>query len=74
MGEPAQQLLWEFADLASSGGQVDRPVFLANAERELSVALCRGNALLFQACYGNLAKATGRVWSPGVERPRAESD
>ena len=69
LGEPALQFLGELADSACSSGLVDRGLFVANAKKELGVALCRGNALLFQDCYGNLAKASGAAWSPGLERP-----
>ena len=74
MGEPARKFLSNLAEKASSVGRVDRGAFLANAERELSVALCRGNAIVFQGCYGCLAKVSGSAWVPGAARPSSEVD
>ena len=74
MGEPAMAFLRLLADKAAAAGRVDRGAFIRNAQCELSVALCRGNALVFQGCYGCLAKASGSSWSPGAERCSAEVD
>ena len=43
MYQPASQLLYELAILASSSGAVGKAQFVESALRELSVSLCRGN-------------------------------
>ena len=72
LGEAAKAEIKYLADVASSGGRVDRGAFIRNFKTELSVAHVKGNALVFQACFGQLARITGKAYKPGAACPHAE--
>ena len=60
MYQPASQLLYELAILASSSGAVGKAQFVESALRELSVSLCRGNHRIV-AAYGASGLYLGAV-------------
>jgi hypothetical protein len=68
IGTPAWELLKTLTDAAASGG-VDPKRFRANALRELSVGLCKGNATLYRRSQRVLARASGRAFMPGMDFP-----
>jgi hypothetical protein len=55
-------------DAAESTGKVDRRKFEGNTMRELSVALCRGNGMVFRAGRQVLARRMGRAIQRGLVR------
>ena len=71
-GRPAMVFLKKLADYAASTGSVDAESFVTNSLRELSIGLCRGNAVVYRGGLSALARVTGRVVCPGNDRPTAE--
>ena len=72
LGQPAMELLNVLATVASASGFVDKAAFVSNALRELGVALCRGQGLLFRAGLKTLARASGVAFAAGASAPTAE--
>jgi hypothetical protein len=74
LGVPALTLLGDLADQAvqAGGPGLSRAAFISGALRELSVALCRGNASLCRSGAYVVTRAAG--WTPmcGLARPSAE--
>ena len=66
------ELLSTLADGAAASGKVDRAGFVAGALRELSVALCKGNGLMFRDCVNGLARASGHTFRNGAAVPSAD--
>ena len=57
---------------AAESGKVAKDLFKANTLKEMSVGLCRGNAMILAAGQQVLAKVTGYDVQPGLVHPRAE--
>jgi hypothetical protein len=72
MGKPAMKLLNSLALEASGDGEVAKDGFVVNALRELSVSLCRGNAVLYRRGLGVLARVTGNSFRAGLTVPTAD--
>ena len=72
LGQPAMALLKKLADVAASTNSVHAEDFITNALRELSVALIRGNHLVYRRCQGNMANVTGHAPRAGDINPSAE--
>ena len=72
MGTPAMKLLNSLAVLANAGGRVVKDGFVGNALKELSISLCRGNALMYRRGLGALARATGSCFTAGLTVPTAD--
>lgn len=72
LGKPAMAILKQLADNAGSAGSVRTGDFITNALREISVALVRGNHLMFRRCQGNMANVTGLSPRDGDIHPSAE--
>jgi hypothetical protein len=74
LGAPALTLLGDLADQAvqAGGPGLSRAVFISGALRELSVALCRGNASLCRSGAYVATRAAGRAPMRGLTRPSAE--
>jgi hypothetical protein len=74
LGAPALTLLGDLADQAvqAGGPGLSRAAFILGALRELSVALCRGNASLCRSGAYVATRAAGRAPMRGLARPSAE--
>jgi hypothetical protein len=74
LGAPALTLLGDLADQAVQAGGLglSRTAFTSGALRELSVALCRGNASLCRLGEYIATRAAGRTPMRGLARPLAE--
>jgi hypothetical protein len=71
LGKPAMELLNTLATKAG-GSEEFKGCFVTNALRELSVALCKGNAVLYRRGLNMLAKKSGRHFVPGLDVPTAD--
>jgi len=69
LGKPAEQLLKEVAEKASSTGMCDRNDFLQWSYREISVRLIKGNARIFQVFCQVLSRGVGKDFVLGQEEP-----
>ena len=63
------EMLNDLATSAASSGTVLKANLVGNVLRELSVALCRGNALLIKASMRMLALAAGQRFEAGLDVP-----
>jgi hypothetical protein len=72
LGRPAMAVLTALADVAAVNGAVSMAGFVRGALRELAVALCRGNALMFGLSKFQLARTTGRGCQPGLLVPTTD--
>ena len=70
-GKPAMQLLKQLSDHAGFQ-DADGPSFITNAQGELSVALCKGNHIVFRAGLKVLARASGVGFCAGASAPSTE--
>ena len=66
------QLLNKLADIADDTGPIEKDTFVTNALRELSIALCRGNALVYRSCASALNRLTGVAPTSGLLVPTSE--
>ena len=73
MGQPAMELLSQLGTIAAAGGAVDRDVFVANALRHLSIALCRGTGAVYRRSLTMCARVAGDAFMPGLPVPSAEA-
>ena len=65
LGQPARKLLAWFGDVVSGPGLLSKSSFMAGAYTELSVALCKGNEVVFRMFAFNLAKLAGSRFAVG---------
>jgi hypothetical protein len=74
LGAPALTLLGDLAAQAvqAGGPGLSRAAFISGALRELSVALCRGNASLCRSGAYVATRTAGRTPMCGLARPSAE--
>jgi hypothetical protein len=74
LGAPALTLLGDLADQAvqAGGPGLSRAALISGALRELSVALCRGNAPLCRSGAYVATRASGRAPMRGLARLSAE--
>jgi hypothetical protein len=72
LGKPAMQMLSTLASAATNAGVRLRGDFTANALRELSVGLCRGNSVLYKRSLYALARASGVAFRAGMDVPTAD--
>jgi hypothetical protein len=74
LGAPALSLLEDLVDQAvqAGGPGLSRAAFISGALRELSVALCRGNASLCRSAAYIATRAAGRAPMRGLAQPSAE--
>ena len=66
------KLLNTLAEVANANGRVVKTGFVGNALRELSISLCRGNALMYRRGLGVLARVTGNCFRAGLTVPTAD--
>ena len=71
MGTKAMGFLNDLATAAHSAG-VPTDKFSENALRQPSVALCRGNAVVYRAGSGASIRGNGASFMPGLLHPTAE--
>jgi hypothetical protein len=75
LGEPAMQLLNRLSIAATEGRTLlDKGVFVRSALSELSVGLCKGNALLIRYFLGSMARNNGTRFLQGDLVPHADID
>ena len=68
LGDAAERLLRQFAEVAASNGESTRDGFLVWLKRELSVALIKGNARMFSHYVGVMSSTVGHRFVPGELR------
>ena len=61
LGKPAMGLLNTLAETAADAG-VAKDAFVTNALRELSISLCRSNAVIYRAGLTVMAQAAGTIF------------
>lgn len=71
LGKPAMQLLNTLGDRAAEGG-ADKSAFVTNALRRLSMALCRGNAVVYKRGLTVMARVSGEHFLEGMLVPSGE--
>ena len=71
LGKPAMGLLNTLAATAAASGVV-KDTFVANALRELSIGLCRGNGALYRRALGVMARASGIAFMAGMIVPTSD--
>ena len=69
MGSAASRLLSELGDLAAQGSRVSKAAFVRGVRRELSCALCRGNARMYYKSLSRIAMNVGSNYWPGADMP-----
>ena len=62
-----QRFLKRLGEVASSQGRIDRSAFVRSAYREISVALQRGNGLMYGKSLFAIARASGCSFLPGLD-------
>ena len=68
----AMELLNTLATAAAGASDVEKGDFVTNALREISVALCRGNARVYRHGEAAFARVSGVAIVPGASCPTAE--
>lgn len=66
------QYLNQLAHIACSSSSITKTSFLASAHREISVALCKGNSVIWANGMQNFVRCTGHAFIPGLPSPSAE--
>jgi hypothetical protein len=69
LGQPAMKLSHDLGEEAAGAGGVWRSSFVAGALRELSIALGRGNFMVYRASLGVLARSSASSFRPGLSLP-----
>ena len=72
LGKPAMKLLSKLAEAAAAGGVRPKDGFVVNALRELSIGLCKGNAVLYKRSMYALARVSGNAFRAGMDNLTAE--
>ena len=73
LGASAQSFLKRLGEVAASQGRIDKSAFVRSAYREISVALQRGNGLMYGKSLFAIARASGRSFLPGLDVPVQEA-
>ena len=74
LGAEAIDFMRVLGDLASAGGRISKSAFMTRAYKVISVALQKGNGLMYGAALSNFARAAGRQFVPGMDAPVLEVD
>lgn len=69
LGTVASRFLSELGDIASQGSRVSKAAFVRGVKRELSCALCKGNARLYYKRLSSIASHIGSHYLPGCDTP-----
>jgi hypothetical protein len=72
LGKAAMELLNTLASAATAQGNLAKPSFVQNALRQLSIALCRGNGVMYRRGLAVLARAGGNSYMPGLVVPTSD--
>jgi hypothetical protein len=72
LGKAAMELLNTLASAATAQGNLAKPSFVQNALRQLSIALCRGNGVMYRRGLAVLARAGGNSYMPGLVAPTSD--
>jgi hypothetical protein len=69
LGVAASRFLSEVGELVAEGNRVSKTAFVRGVLRELSCALCRGNARMYLKSFSYVAQNVGTGFQPGVDVP-----
>ena len=73
MGSAASRFLSELGDLAAGGGnRVSKAAFVRGVRRELSCALCKGNARMYYKSLSRIAVNVGSDFHAGCDAPQED--
>jgi hypothetical protein len=72
IGKPAMVLINDLATAASASGSLHKDDFVTNALRDLSIALCRGNGVMYKRSMTTLARVSGTCLRAGLDIPTAD--
>ena len=73
MGSAASRFLSELGDLAAGGGnRVIKAAFVRGVRRELSCALCKGNARMYYKSLSRIAVNVGSDFHAGCDAPQED--
>ena len=67
-GKDASRFLNDLGEVAASDGCPSKSAFVRTVRQELSSALCRGNARMYDRSLLTLVQGVGRGFMPGLER------
>ena len=67
LGKDAARFLSDLDDVATSDGCTSQFALVRTVRQELSCALCRGNARMYNQSLLALARGAGRGFMPGLE-------
>lgn len=74
MGVAASRFLSELGDLVEAAGRVSKAAFVRTVRRELSCALCKGNARMYYNSLSRIAARVGHNFRPGCDEPMEGPD
>ena len=63
------RVLSELGDLVETAGRVSKAAFVRTVRRELSCALCKGNARMYYNSLSRIAVHIGHNFRPGCDEP-----
>jgi hypothetical protein len=69
LGASDVRFLKQLGEVAASQGRVGRTAFARSAYQEISMALVRGNGLMYGRSLFTVAHASGRSFLPGMDVP-----
>jgi hypothetical protein len=67
LGKDAARFLNDLGDVAAADGCASKEAFVRTVRQELSCALCRGNARMYDRSLISVARGVGRGFSPGLD-------
>ena len=67
LGKEAARFLNDLGDVAAADGCASKEAFVRTVRQELSCALCRGNARMYDRSLSSVARGVGRGFSPGLD-------
>ena len=73
LGSAASRFLSELGDLVAEGGR-SKAAFVRGVRRELSCALCKGNARMYCKSLARIAVNVGSNYRPGCDEPVEDPD
>ena len=73
LGEEAARFLSDLREIAASDGCASKSACVKTVWQELSCALCRDNALVYDRSLLALARGVGKDFMPGLERALDEA-
>ena len=64
-----KRFLSDLGDLVEAAGRVSKAAFVRTVRRELSCALCKGNARMYYNSLSRIALHVGHNFRPGCDEP-----